>query len=396
MDWPLPPDSQTGAADQPERAGGLFFAKSAPRAEPLGILGCGENQATAIQARARRRGVNRATVFLGTAAISLLLVASLWHAHSPGPGDAGSELGNSVTVKVPAIDLPPPNLLRPISPEEAVKENAERPFVQRPDTAASRFVLHTDAADRDRALTCLAQAVYYEAAGEGGDGERAVAQVVLNRMRHPGYPASVCGVVYQGSDRGTGCQFTFTCDGSLLRTPAASLWAQARKIAEQALAGKVFAPVGHATHYHADYVLPYWADSLDKTVQIGRHIFYRLPSVLGESRSFFQHYAGKEPEIPKPDETVILPQSATSEALATALVGDAVDGPKEVEKAAEPAAQLAIDASRGTLLADDQTPAIHARRPKASSECLADNDPRQLAPIGANDLRAGVSTSNCD
>jgi len=131
-------------------------------------------------------------------------------------------------------------------------------------------------------------------------------------------------------------------------------------------------------------------------VQIGRHIFYRLPSVLGESRSFFQHYAGKEPEIPKPDEIVTLPEPATSEALATALVGDAVDGPKEVEKAAEPAAQLAIDASRGTLLADQQAPTIQARRPKASSECAAASDRKQLAPIGANDLRAGVSVSNCD
>jgi spore germination cell wall hydrolase CwlJ-like protein len=111
-------------------------------------------------------------------------------------------------------------------------------------------------ADLDRALTCLTQAVYYEAASEGVDGGRAVAQVVLNRMRHPGYPASVCGVVYQGADRPTGCQFTFTCDGSLLRAPVQALWARSRKIAEEALKGRVFATVGHATHYHADYVLP--------------------------------------------------------------------------------------------------------------------------------------------
>jgi len=202
---------------------------------------------------------------------------------------------------------PPPNLLRPLSPDQAAKENATRPFVNRPDTPASRFVLRTDADDRERALTCLAQAIYYEAAGEGVDGGRAVAQVVLNRMHHPGFPASVCGVVYQGSDRPTGCQFTFTCDGSLLRTPVASLWARSRKIAEDALAGHVFAPVGHATHYHAEYVLPYWADSLDKTVQIGRHIFYRLRSVFGDSRSFFQHYAGSEPPVSKPGAALVLP-----------------------------------------------------------------------------------------
>src|SRR5438270_1491218 len=197
----------------------------------------------------------------------------------------GGQAGQSTT-RVPAsasqpLNLPPPDLLRPLSPEEAAKENSERPFVNRPDTPAAKFVLKAAPEDRERALTCLAQAVYYEAAGEGSEGERAVAQVVINRLHHPGYPASVCGVVYQGSERGTGCQFTFTCNGSLLRAPVPDLWTRARKIADAALSGNVFAPIGHATHYHAEYVLPYWADSLDKMVQIGRHIFYRLRSSLG-------------------------------------------------------------------------------------------------------------------
>src|SRR5581483_2515385 len=190
--------------------------------------------------------------------------------------------------------------------------------------------------------------------------------------------------------KGSGCQFTFTCDGSLLRTPAPSLWARARKIAEQALAGKVFAPVGHATHYHADYVLPYWADSLDKTVQIGRHIFYRLPSLLGDSRSFFQHYAGKEPEIPKPDATVVPPLSPATEQLANALTSDpAPVGNPTVEKAATPASPLAIDSSHGTLLADTHAPTLEAHKPKApATECTTSGDRKKLAPIGANDLRA--------
>ena len=121
-----------------------------------------------------------------------------------------------------------------------------------------------------------------------------MAQVVLNRMRHPGFPSTVCGVVYQGSQLPTGCQFTFSCDGSLARAPIPSLWAQARKIAAEALAGRVFAPVGHSTHYHANYVLPYWADSLAKQVQIGRHIFYRLQGSLGTSAAFSQRYAGSD------------------------------------------------------------------------------------------------------
>ena len=168
------------------------------------------------------------------------------------------------------------------------------------NSPASRFVLRTDAENWDRALTCLAQAVYYEAASEGADGGRAVAQVVLNRVHHPGFPSTVCGVVYEGSDRSTGCQLSFTCDGSMQRIPIASLWTRSKQIAEDALKGRVFAPVGHATHYHADYVLPYWADTLDKSAQVGRHIFYRLRSSLGDARGFSQRYSGTEPPFRVP------------------------------------------------------------------------------------------------
>jgi N-acetylglucosaminyldiphosphoundecaprenol N-acetyl-beta-D-mannosaminyltransferase len=303
----------------------------------------------------------------------------------------GAEPSSSVIT-----NLPPPDLLRPLSPQEAAKENAERPFVDRPDSAAGKFVLKTDAGDRERALTCLTQAVYYEAASEGVDGGRAVAQVVLNRMRHPGYPSSVCGVVYQGSDRMTGCQFTFTCDGSLLRPPVAALWTRSRKIAEEALAGRVFAPIGHATSYHADYVLPYWADSLDKAVQIGRHIFYRLPGSYGESRSFRQRYAGAEPQLPVPHAPAELPTPAETAALASALIGDNVSGPvSDVERAAGPAATLVADVDRPTLLADGQAPVAVPHRRQSSSECAAAGDRKQLTPMGANNMRSGDNDSGC-
>jgi exopolysaccharide biosynthesis WecB/TagA/CpsF family protein len=293
--------------------------------------------------------------------------------------------------------LPPPNLLRPISPEEASKENAERPFVERPDTPASRFVLRTDSEDRSRALECLAQAVYYEAASEGTDGGRAVAQVVLNRMRHPGYPSSVCGVVYEGADRTTGCQFTFTCDGSLLRTPIASLWNRSRKIAEEALAGRVFAPVGHATHYHADYVLPYWADSLDKTVQIGRHIFYRLRSSLGDKASFFQRYAGREPALPTLASPTVIPSEAVTQELANALISDgAASKTPDVEKAsASPSSPLLIDSSKGTLLADAAGAPTATKKSKAANACPATSDRKQLAPLGATNMHAGATAAAC-
>ncbi|MEP3051437.1 MAG: cell wall hydrolase [Erythrobacter sp.] len=146
-----------------------------------------------------------------------------------------------------------------------------------------------------RALSCLAQAVYYEAASESTAGQRAVAQVVLNRVSHPNWPASVCGVVYQGSNRSTGCQFSFTCDGSLSRRPSAASLARARLIASDALSGDVYAPIGHATHYHTHWVNPYWASSLEHVGTIGAHRFYRSRGAAGRSGAFTQSYAGVEP-----------------------------------------------------------------------------------------------------
>lgn len=145
-----------------------------------------------------------------------------------------------------------------------------------------------------RAQECLAQAIWYEAASESEAGQRAVAQVVLNRVAHPSWPASVCGVVYQGSERKTGCQFTFTCDGSLARRPSGTSWARAQRIASEALAGSVYAPVGHATHYHTLWVNPYWADTLDHIGTIGAHRFYRLRGGAGEKSAFSMAYAGIE------------------------------------------------------------------------------------------------------
>ena len=254
-------------------------------------------------------------------------------------------------------------------------------------------MLGVGAEDQERALTCLAQTIYYEAAGEGIDGGRAVAQVVLNRVRHPGYPASICGVVYQGSDRPTGCQFTFTCDGSLLRLPEPSLWARSRKIAAEALAGRVFAPIGHATAYHADYVLPYWADSLDKVIQVGRHIFYRLRGVYGDGGSFFQRYSGIEPQLPDPRAAVVLSTSDTTAQLASALMSDGVNGPQsELEKPAEPASALAVDSSPGTLVADAQIPAPPSQRHQASNDCPISGDSKKLAPLGATDMRPSAAS----
>ncbi len=154
---------------------------------------------------------------------------------------------------------------------------------------------------RAAAQQCLAEAIYYEAGYEPESGKRAVAQVVLNRMRHPAYPNSVCGVVYQGANDPV-CQFSFTCDGSLARRPSARAWAEAQSVARDALAGHVEASVGSATHYHADYVVPRWAYALGKVRQIGTHIFYRFNGGAGRARAFAQLYAGAEriPDIARP------------------------------------------------------------------------------------------------
>jgi spore germination cell wall hydrolase CwlJ-like protein len=167
--------------------------------------------------------------------------------------------------------------------------------------AARPFILKAGTVDHARALKCLTDAIYYEAANEPDAGQRAVAQVILNRMRHPTYPNTVCGVIYQGSERATGCQFSYSCDGSMARVPARPTWLRAQRVAIQALAGYVYAPVGMATHYHATYVYPYWAPSLNFIGTIGAHRFYSWKGSAGRPSAFFRSHAGREPfPGPKP------------------------------------------------------------------------------------------------
>ena len=161
--------------------------------------------------------------------------------------------------------------------------------------AARAFMAAGDGISKARALQCLTSAIYYEAASETVGGQRAVAQVVLNRVAHPSYPTSVCGVVYQGSQRLTGCQFSFTCDGSLGRKPSTAAWERARAVAQDALSGDVYQPVGLATHYHTIWISPYWAPSLDPVGTIGAHRFYRWRGAAGKPGAFRAIYSGTEP-----------------------------------------------------------------------------------------------------
>ena len=216
---------------------------------------------------------------------------------------AGATIGiSSASSNSPATGVakaappaPPPLILKQIPQDQALKLNAEIPVASGPNPSAAPFVLKGNAAARAQALNCLASAVYYEAGNQDEDGERAVAQVVLNRVRHPAFPSTVCGVVYQGSTKPTGCQFTFTCDGSLNRQPDSDGWKRATQIAEEALSGSVYGPVGWATHYHANYVMPYWAPTMAKNAVVGAHLFYRWAGAWGQPAVFTQSYTGHEP-----------------------------------------------------------------------------------------------------
>jgi spore germination cell wall hydrolase CwlJ-like protein len=179
-------------------------------------------------------------------------------------------------------------------PDVARRLNAVIPVSAAAVEAARPFRLAQVGQDRMRAIECLAIAIYYEAGYEPLEGRRAVAQVVLNRVRHPEFPKTVCGVIYEGADR-PGCQFSFACDGSLALPPEAATLRQARAVAQEALAGYVEPSVGTATHYHADYVAPYWRSHLDKIRQVGAHIFYRWRGSAGTRAAFVGRYLGHEP-----------------------------------------------------------------------------------------------------
>jgi len=186
-----------------------------------------------------------------------------------------------------AAALPPadPALLR----EEAFVGPPAKSYVFRGVTAL----------DRERAHYCLTAAIYYEAASETDDGMRGVAQTVINRVRHPSFPNTVCGVVFQGSQRAGVCQFTFSCDGAMARAPERRNWLRASRIASAALGGYVFPKVGLATHYHTQAIWPRWGKSLVMTNIVGAHIFHRWRGRWGMPDAFRAPYLGREP-VPRP------------------------------------------------------------------------------------------------
>jgi spore germination cell wall hydrolase CwlJ-like protein len=200
-----------------------------------------------------------------------------------------------------------------LAPGDARARNEAVPFAAAKLDLARPFAFKGSDEDRARAVQCLAAAVLYEA-GDDARGQRAVAQVVLNRVRHAAFPSTICGVVYQGAERKTGCQFTFTCDGSLRRIMPDAMWERARVVARQALGGHVEDAVGLATHYHTDWVYPYWSPSLRKLARVDTHLFFGWPGRWGGPAAFTRTYRGGEKRT-----SAALPDTATEAEIAAAI-----------------------------------------------------------------------------
>ena len=255
---------------------------------------------TGIIAERRARPVMpaaRLNILLALIALAALVLPLLFARHAPVQSPRPDKVAAPRTVVPPTV-VPPvePVELQAISPDDARAYNAAVGFVAGGVEPARPYRMLGGAEDVARATDCLAAAVLYEA-GDDAVGERAVAQVVLNRLHHPAFPKSVCGVVFQGSERATGCQFTFTCDGAMRRVPGEAAWRRAREVAGAALGGSIYAPVGLATHYHTNYVVPYWQSSLDKIAQVGTHLFFRWTGVWGRPGAFRRVPLSVEPPV---------------------------------------------------------------------------------------------------
>jgi len=171
-----------------------------------------------------------------------------------------------------------------LDPSVLVLAKTEDPFAKgataraagNPFGAPSLDVAQAVNASKARELDCLTQAVYFEARGESQRGQAAVATVIMNRVKNPKFPKTVCGVVYQGSDHRNGCQFSFACDGMVERVAESTAWSRARQVAARALSGVALRDVGSATHFHTTNVSPQWGSQMLRVAQVGLHVFYRF------------------------------------------------------------------------------------------------------------------------
>lgn len=296
----------------------------------------------------------RIGVAMGLALLCLFILAA-WILRAQmgfGPvaqGDYGAlsidrlvtQIENGPAASPAATPIVAPVTYMAVPSDVARRVNAAIPFSTAPNLPARPFIFAGSLGERERATTCLALGAFYEA-GDDPAGQAAVIQVILNRVRHPAFPKNICAVVTQGWERATGCQFTFTCDGAMSRrSPTPATMARARAAAIGALYGAVFAPVGQATHYHTEWVLPRWSAQMDKITRFHGHLFFRWRGAWGLPSAFRGIYAGPEMVIPR--FASYLPATI-----------DMLDGLEAGSQAAQPAAQ----AGNGNGQAGVATPTV--------------------------------------
>lgn len=321
---------------------------------------------------------------VGVLTILLIAFAALAVAGSraaPAHGHTRDPLAVPVDA-LPASGEDAETLKSELEPDDAQARNAAVSIVEGGPGTATAFQFAGNAADRARARDCLALAAMAEA-GYGEGDQRAVMQVILNRTRHPGFANTVCGVVYQGSQRRTGCQFTFTCDGSLARRYPEAQWSAARQRADDALGGRVDATVGNATHYHANYVYPWWSNQLDKVAVVGPHLFFRWRGFWGTNRAFSASYRGGEPDpmaLRTVAEAVDRPDT-----LLPSLLGDKETVRSITADAAEPDAPKALQGRpEGPIM-----PRVEAARPSAHFVLVGSGDDPAVIVAEARTLCPG-------
>jgi hypothetical protein len=231
---------------------------------------------------------------------ALIMAAAIWACQSvrsvelPGEfvaANAGFEALPARPREAPVLGAQAPT----IDSADARARNAGIAFFAGKLDPAAPFRFSGTPQDQSRAVECLALAAMAEA-GPSDPGQRAVIQVVLNRVRHPAFAKTICGVVFEGAQRGTGCQFSFICDGSLARRYGEAAWVAARTRAAEMLSGGVYATVGNATHYHTDWVFPYWSPKLVKLARVETHLFFRWQGYWGTPKAMRIAYAGSEPD----------------------------------------------------------------------------------------------------
>ena len=253
--------------------------------------------------------------------------------------DAGAGFSQGAVRSAAALNsaIAPANLGPQSPPPAGLDPDAKRVAAVRPTRA--------------RELDCLAQAVYFEARGESPRGQQAVATVIMNRVKNPSFPKTVCGVVYQGSAHHNGCQFSFACDGLAEHVVEANAWDRARKVAARVLSGAVLRDIGSATHFHTTGVDPDWGSRMLLVAQVGLHVFYR-----------FNPHAPRVAE-PDDDATAVFASSPAAAPpqlrLAEAMVVPLPDAGKPASPPAEakPAAKAPEAPPAGISKTDAATPA---------------------------------------